>query len=342
MKITKTDTIISTSNNGYLGKVSKKVNEINDMTIAPLLFDILERVPQALVEGNLVPLEGYKVLLADHRQRLDLPEDERLVPLHVPKTGYEVIPNRAIWEALKTSLAGVGAKVVSAMTIEGGKKFCVSAEIGDPNWSIGGDKCAAFLHFLSSHNGTLAMNAFDLGYRFSCDNQWKMGMKKSEHLFKVYHTKNAGLAMSGMGDLLNQVLQNRILWTEALENLQRIKVNAKSAMEITAGHLLGQTSKSPEKFSTRSMNSATEIARLFSHGQGNKGETMYDLFNGATEYWSSGEGTGKGRGNPSERMYRSVYGRASDNKESFAAMLMGDTDRVKELGREALHAYSLN
>jgi hypothetical protein len=113
---------------------------------------------------------------------------------------------------------------------------------------------------------------------------------------------------------------------------------------MAAGYFCLETDKA--ELSTRSMNAAQGIATLFSRGIGNKGETLYDLANGATEYWTSGEGTGSTKvdrfGKPvtsrADRAYRSQMGSAATHKESFVAMLAND-DRRKEaltLGKQAL------
>jgi hypothetical protein len=83
------------------------------------------------------------------------------------------------------------------------------------------------------------------------------------------------------------------------------------------------------------MNAAREIADLFANGIGNNGRNLYDLANGATEYWTSGNGTGR-KANLASRVYRSQLGSAAEHKRNFIAMLAGDRDKMLSRGREAV------
>jgi O-acetyl-ADP-ribose deacetylase (regulator of RNase III) len=79
------------------------------------------------------------------------------------------------------------------------------------------------------------------------------------------------------------------------------------------------------------MNAAREIADLFANGIGNNGRNLYDLANGATEYWTSGNGTGR-KANLASRVYRSQLGSAAEHKRNFIAMLAG-SERVTMFSR---------
>jgi hypothetical protein len=87
------------------------------------------------------------------------------------------------------------------------------------------------------------------------------------------------------------------------------------------------------ELATRSRNAAEEIAMLFLRGQGNKGQTMYDLLNGATEYWSNGDGTGK-KADSLTKAYKAQFGGAAEHKTAFANFLMGSKfDEIVTAGK---------
>jgi len=91
------------------------------------------------------------------------------------------------------------------------------------------------------------------------------------------------------------------------------------------------------KLSTRSLNAANSIADLFANGKGNNGKTLYDLANGATEYWTHGDGVGR-KADDITKSYKSEFGMAADHKSRFIELL-ADEDRrktAKEMGKEAL------
>ena len=109
---------------------------------------------------------------------------------------------------------------------------------------------------------------------------------------------------------------------------------------MAAGYFCISTGK--EEIATRSYNAATEIATLFSRGMGNRGENLYDLVNGATEYWTSGAGVGKATASLGSRVYRSSMGSAADHKAAFVAMMADESDRMTayKMGKAALDAYA--
>jgi len=311
---------------------------IGDDEVAPLLFDIVESPALVMIDGVQTSLENYKVLVADHRSvRPDLVGSDALVPLHIPKAGYKVISNREIWSVMQKSLRDLDCKVTSVCTLERGKKFAISADIGSSDLVINRDKFKANLNFVTSHDGTMAMETFDSAIRIVCMNTFQWSRNAAQDKFKVYHTKNANFALDGLGDLLNTVLKGRAELIAVMEYLADHACDPNDALAMAAGYFCVTTDAKDNKLATRSMNAAREIVNLFANGIGNAGRNLYDLVNGATEYWTSGEGTGK-KASPASRIYRSQLGSAAEHKRSFIAMVANDEKRnvMLSLGREAV------
>lgn len=300
-------------------------------------FGIIESPAQVTVDGSTINLDKYKVLVADHRQcRPDLDEADQLVPLHIPKVGYTPISNEQIWDVMESALKGIGAEITSVCTLERGKKFALSCDIGDSEMTINKDKFKAFLNFTSSHDGTIALNVFDSIIRIICMNTFRWAMQSMGELaFKAYHTKNAGLALNNLGELINNILKGRVELKEVMEYLDTCRVDGNEAIAMTMGYFAKTTGTT--KLSTRAINAANEITLLFSRGIGNKGKSLYDLVNGATEYWTSGNGVGKNNSG-ANRLYRSAMGSAADHKQAFIGMLANEDSRaeMQELGKQAL------
>ena len=72
------------------------------------------------------------------------------------------------------------------------------------------------------------------------------------------------------------------------------------------------------------------------------GRNLYDLANGATEYWTSGEGVGR-TGSVASQVYRSQLGSAADHKRRFIGMLSDEETRstMATRGREAVRQAAL-
>jgi hypothetical protein len=331
------DIVLSTEGTEW-HKLAEQVATIGDMEVEKLLFPIIESPCFIEVDGQRTALPEHKVLCADHRGiRPDLKESDRIVPLHIPKSSYNVIDNRQVWDSMKKSLREIDAKITSVGTLEGGRKFFISTSIGDSEQVINRDRFKFHLNFITSHDGTVAMNTYDSSIRIVCMNTFKWSQNAAGEVgFKVYHTKNADLALDGLPDLVNSILKGRVGLKEVMEKLAETSVSKNDALKIAAGYFA--TTTGDAKLSTRSMNAAEEIVRLFDRGVGNYGQSLYDLANGATEYWTSGDGTGKAGATIAQRTYRSEMGAAADHKCAFIAMLSSkaDLEQVMERGVEAL------
>lgn len=316
---------------------------IGDKEVEKQLFDIIESPAFVVIDGVQTALDNYKVLVADHRKvRPDLIGADALVPLHIPKAGYKVITNREIWNTMKKALQDLDCKVTSVCTLERGKKFAISADIGSSDLVINRDKFKCNLNFVTSHDGTMAMETFDSAIRIVCMNTFQWSRNAAQDKFKVYHTKNANFALDGLGDLLNAILKGRAELVEVMEHLASHKCDPNDALAMASGYFAITTDAKDNKLSTRSLNAAREIARLAANGIGNVGKSLYDLANGATEYWTSGEGTGR-NASIASRTYRSQLGSAAEHKRRFVAMLANEESRdtMQSRGREAVRQAAL-
>jgi len=336
------DMVLSTEGTEW-HKLATHLPMIGDMEVAPMLFDIVESPALVTIDGVQTQLEDYKVLVADHRKcRSDLSGSDALVPLHIPKAGYKVISNREIWNTMQSALRDLDCKVTSVCTLERGKKFAISCDIGNSDLVINKDKFKANLNFVTSHDGTIAMESFDSMIRIVCMNTFQWSREAADNVLKVYHTKNAAFALEGLGDLLNAILKGRVEIAQVMEYLASHKCDANDALTMASGYFAMTTDAKDNKLSTRSMNAAREIARLAANGIGNLGKSLYDLANGATEYWTSGEGVGR-TASVASQVYRSQLRSAAEHKRRFIEMLADDESREKmqSRGREAVRQAAL-
>lgn len=291
---------------------------------------------------STVKMPNHQGLVADYRQCYpELIDSEEtsggLVPLHIPKNSYFPIENGTIWDSMATALKDVDAKITCAGTLEAGRKFFVSARLGDGGkFEVNGDSFLANLNFLTSHDGELAVEAFDSTVRVVCMNTFRMSRQAAGEVgFKVYHNQNASLAMPNLGPLVNRILTGRAEFRTNLEYLASVPVSLETAREILLGYFVQVTGA--KQLATNAFNATDSILALFRNGKGNKGASLYDLFNGATEHYSGGDGTGSDA-KPAEKVYKGVFGRASDHKESLFNLLMAGESKLAEIaeaGREA-------
>lgn len=336
--ITENDVMFSTEGFSW-HKLDRLADEITSESVKEVFNPIIEGKIQINVDGNMVDLPDYKALIADLR---GLGMKEEMVPLHVPKDGYKVINNREIFDAAVEAIKGVDAKITSVMTLENRKKFALTVNLGEDVIKVNNDDIHAHLNFVSSHDGTMNLKAYDSTIRIVCMNTLRWSLQAAGEVgFTIRHTKNAAIALENLPELLNAILAGRVQFKEVMEYLATCKVDSNDALAMAAGYFCME-SGSP-KLSSRSINAANSIVDLFANGKGNNGKTLYDLANGATEYWTHGDGVGR-KASDVVRAYKSEYGMAADHKNRFVELL-ADEDRrttAKAMGKEALAEAAAN
>ena len=335
------------------------VAEINDETIKPCLFPIIQghtfvEIPEMsqtvnggtlLVPARKILVPERQTLIADLSHRLDIPEAQRFLPLHSPMKSYTPISNADVWEGLKEATKDLGAKIVNAGTLNSCAKFYVCADIGGAESKINGDGFLSYLCFITSHDGTLAAQAYDSTVRIVCQNTLRWSLEAAGEVgFKVYHTKNAPRAMKKFPELLNAILAGRAQFKNQMEFFASVECSREQAFNIALAFLCGSSDEKKknvekdEKVSTQSYNMAEEIAHLFEKGKGNNGKTMYDLLNAVTECYTHGSGTGK-KTDQVAKAFKANFGGAAEKKNDFVNFLTGDMIIAAEKGKRLLSIH---
>lgn len=319
------DIILSTTSKEW-HQMANVVDQIDDQTIDPLLFDIIEGETYVKVSGIDIKVPNRKTLVADLRPRSNdttspfyLEHGDNLIPMHSPKESYQPISNRDLWEALKKAINDTGARVVTAGTLHACAKFFVSVDIGQAESKVNGDDFMSYLNFLTSHDGIYASQAYDSMTRIVCHNTLIWSLSNSGDLeYKVYHTKNAPAAIENFSQMLNAVLLGRINFKTQMEYLASVGITFDQALFLALAFLADG-----QKFAShKAYNMAEEIQNAFKNGMGNQGKTLYDLFNGFTETYTHGSGVGK-KSTTEAKLYKSNFGTASERKQKFTNHLLG-------------------
>lgn len=330
------DKLISTVSKEWHG-LADVVPFIDSTVAAPLLFPIREGTITIDIDGRKVAMGNHKALVADLRGRTDLAEEDWFKGLHIPKNSYSIIDNRALWDVASKAIEGIGAKITCIGTLRGCKTFFISIQLAEDGgqFHVNGDTYQANLNLVTSHDGTMAAQVFDSTVRIVCQNTLRWSLESKGALgFMAYHTSGASIAMERLGELANDALSGRARFRSNMEYLAGVSCDANTAELLALGFFATQTGET--KLSTRSKNSAEEISTLFSRGDGNLGRSLYDVLNGFTQFYTSGNGTGK-KANQADKAFKANYGAAADHKSTFANMLLdpGTVAMLTEKGREA-------
>lgn len=330
-----------------------------------LFFPIIESPAIAVIEGETVPLvdedgNGWKVILADCR---NLPVCEgrekhppSFVPLHTPKQGYNPLENEMFFDALERSISklGIPFNLSTAGTLGNLAYFYFSLEIEGLKLTGGrGEELKPYLSGITSHNGVMLPRFKDSYTRPVCMNTVQGLLNEVSSVdITGKHTENGLDSIYGMGKALEAFFTG----TEKLQNeifpaMQSRGVSPFEMREITAGYFMlpalesGKRLADNVKLSTQAYNATDGIVSLAKHGRGNGGETLYDLFNGATDYWSNGAGVGSEKVGIARKAYTSNFGGASVHKSNFSAYLMGSEETLskgREIGAKVLANHMAN
>jgi hypothetical protein len=317
-------------------------NPITEATIKSFDSPILEQamtIPVKRGKNTVHIPTGYKAIFADLSAREDLTPEQSIAPLFMPRESYQVITNGEVIQAVKNAMAGIDHKITTIGTLSAFRRFFVSVALqGNREITVNGDKIRAVINFITSHDGTLAFEVYDSLTRIVCNNTLVWSREAARAMgFKVYHTKNAGLRIDGMADIVNRLLSGRLEFAESMAYLASVPVTQEHAEQMVAGYFAQLQGK--EKFATRTLNQIDEIISLAWHGMGNEKKRkttdsserdMWNLFNGATEFWTHGGGVGKSETRDKGRKaYTANFGKAMDHKEAFCAYLL-DTANLAE------------
>ena len=299
-----------------------------------------------IVEGTVTAAIGdQQVTLKDYKSLVAITNKGAMHPLHISGNRYSIIQNEDVWRTMSTAFQGVEIpyKLTCVGTLCGLRRYFISVEIGDGNgFEVNGDKFYGNINFLTSHDGSLAFRAHDSLTRVVCNNTFINSLAGGKNIdFKVYHKGDATAHCDKLGEYLNAVLHGRVVFTEAMERLAAIQVADTDIEAVVGGYFLNKAFERGEKlerFSTRTLNQVQGIAALARHGLGNSGRSMYDVFNGATQYYTSGDGVGKTT-SAGRRAYSSEFGTGADRKQEFSRYLIkGQYNTAADEARTVLMA----
>lgn len=266
--------------------------------------------------------------------------------LGVPSTRYKSIPNQKLVQAVCNSLddEGIDYSIQTLGTLKNAKLFFSSIEIADDaDRLINGDIFQFYLNLLQSHDGSYAMTMFDSNTRVVCANTFKYALSDQGDLsIKIKKTANADLRLDEAGRTIANIYKGRDQFVHMMNKFAEVECNTAKAEALISAYK-GIKVSTDTIMSTRAFNQIVDVAYLHENGIGNKGETLYDLFNAVTQYYTSGEGTGHDDGTESrswKKYTSSEFGAGADAKAGFAKWLSQVVDD-RELDYHAQIGHNL-
>lgn len=268
-----------------------------------------------------------------------------VIPIAVHSIKYCPIQFQQVYRAVEKALNGFAFRVVTAGTLGNHAKFFMTVQLLDHEGFEGprGDVFKAFLTFITSHDGSLAMQAFDANTRVCCENTLNYSLAE-DHNLRVHtrHVEGADMEIEGMAQFINDRLVGRQVFVAALAELEATNLTADEAYSILYGWRFLQLHK-PRSFSDRTKTDLSDILALWDEktgGIGNTGKTAYDLFNAVTQYYTKGNGIN--RSPKASRATASTFGAAADHKTDFYEKLSTDWELLLATGKQAREEHEEN
>ena len=274
-----------------------------------------------MIQGMEENLESWKIIAADLR---DNPKSQKIVPLHVPKKGYQIHQNENLFDSMVKAcddvLGNSGYEIKTAGTLGGFKSFIVSIQLKEhQSFSIGkNDKHDQFFNLTSSHDGSLASAIMLSFVRIVCQNTAQFSLQDSQTngtQQKIKHSQNSIITPEWIEENLNQWLIQSREYKKTLEALKSEKMDLEGFRIFASGLFSDEKS---DKLSTQAWNRIGEMESLFIRGKGNSGESQFDAYNAFTEYFTHVDGR---NGDKAKRIAKGSFGRGGDwKRECFRAL----------------------
>lgn len=239
---------------------------------------------------------------------------------------YNVIGNDVIMETVQQAFDthGIPAKLNFAVTLGNLSKVALTYTIENMSeFFAGGDEHKHFLTFVGGHDKTIGIKGFGTSLRSVCQNQLNLALKGVKNFidFNFYHNKIGVENFSKLPQWLEASLLHAKEYSAFAEKLGNVALTLHQAKCIA----LQMMAKSDTP-STQLVNRAEGISDLFKNGLGNKGENLFDFLNGITQYFTSGDGSGKKM--TMKKVISSDYGTAAQTKVDLINELRTDDGDV--------------
>ncbi len=233
---------------------------------------------------------------------------------------YEIIPNGQVWDLMERSLESVSSfnPIVSCVgTLDALKKYFISVQLNKgESLEIGGENYFANLNFITSHDGTTALKVYDSVVRIVCMNTFNASLAEKGGLsFSVRHKGDSKDKVLNLEETLKSIFAERKQFSKAMEKMQSIELSEGAQIKMTGGYFVKDNIDLKDT-SVRIQNSVRGIVALAKNGKGNNGRTMHDVFQGATDYWTNGDGVGR-RTSIAKKVSSSEFGTAAAHKARF-------------------------
>lgn len=252
----------------------------------------------------------------------------RNVVITTASDNYVPFGNDELFEQVMEAFArhNIPAELSFALTMDRMSKISYCFQLRDHKEFFVGTDDAHQLYFnvYGGHDKTLGVNLFGSVVRTVCYNTVQLALRNQRYMMdaKFFHDQKGKETFKELPTLIEATLHHRTAYSTFAEQLGNCKSITLEQAKVIALQMLDSMKSSVGKdvVSTQTVNAAEAIANLFKNGEGNNGHTMYDFWNGVTQYFTKGDGSGKDAKTPEKaynKMVSADFGNAASKKTAI-------------------------
>lgn len=252
------------------------------LTAANLNWPVLQSPVILRVDGADLELDTHKInyrVLTDGTPR----------PLGVVGADYQVVQHSQLGELAEAIVGESGGIYDTAGAIYGGRRVWVCIKLDWLQNAIQGDPIDAYLTVMSSHDRSMAVSIWRSGVRTVCKNTIMSGISQAEgrgNLWQVRHTSGARVRLDELKRTLVGIREDFQQNVEVLQQLKATPWDHGVVTKMLESIWPLEDVDQPSRARTIRSEKRTRVIELSWTGRGNNGTTLYDAYNGLSDYVS--------------------------------------------------------
>jgi len=275
-----------------MAKLTKSHHDVSDcQTIADVLDYvggnfIAEEVP--LITANGIDVPRHKAVIR--------PDNGTV--LGVVGNRYVTIQNSTAFSLLDTIVQSYNGRYTHAWDVGGGQQTIIQAETDESVDIGGGDIVQGNITAINSHDGSSSLRIWFTPVRLVCLNALAASLRRKTHQFAIRHSATAESRAAEAAKIICQQSEYLEIFRDKARALKNKAIDAgiveKFLSEVIGDPARGVDSDGTPKESARIRNQHDAITDLIKNGKGNSGESLWDAYNGVTEYIDHHKGSDAG------------------------------------------------
>jgi phage/plasmid-like protein (TIGR03299 family) len=262
------------------------------LCLAGACFDV-DKVPQFIeISGQRIATGSYATVRTDTNQVLGTVGER-----------YQPLQNVEQFSWFQPFLDTKEVAFETAGVLKGGSVVWALARILTGGGTVdagGGDLINKYLMTYTSHDGSLATGVSFCPIRTVCDNTLQMNLSSAiAKTLKVRHTARQVKTLGEIRETISLMDREFQMTAQQFQSLKRKVINKDDMIKFCK--IVFEADKE-DKISTRLANIIDRCVDLAYTGKGNEGKSLWDCYNGITE-WLSHE-----RGSDDNRLHQNQFG----------------------------------